>query len=68
MDEKLIYCRDPQTGAPWVLDEQPRPIAETKRKRQPINIQRESLDTEAHNSPEDGNSHTDSTTVETKEE
>ncbi|RMH34268.1 MAG: hypothetical protein D6687_04190 [Acidobacteria bacterium] len=46
MDKQTIYCRDPETGAPWALDTQPKPIAEAKRKRQPVNIQRESLDTD----------------------
>lgn len=49
MDKQLIYARDPETGAPWVLDEQPRPIAAERRRKTPQIVQREPLpdDTEA---------------------
>lgn len=50
MDERTIYCRDPHTGAPWVLDTQPKPIAEAKRRRQPVNIQREPRETDIDDS------------------
>lgn len=43
MDKQLIYARDPDTGAPWVLDEQPRPIATERRRKTPQVVQREPL-------------------------